>query len=125
MFFAIAAAYNYGPLPGSKNPNIEMFTSPLPHRKGFDDALKRIPRDKSVAASNELGAQLSHREYIYTLSIDITDADYVAFFLRNPDKSESEFDQNLINQLKGDRNYELWHDRYGLKIFRKTGLEPV
>lgn len=122
LFFSLYAAYQYGPLPGSLNPNDEMLAYPLQQKNEFAKKLAEIPVNNSVAASNELGAQLSHRQHIYTLGIDIRDADYVAFFMRNPDQSELEFNGNLIKQLKSDPNFELWYDRDGLLIYRKTNL---
>lgn len=119
IFFALYGAYIYGPLSFSLEPNVEMFTNQLEHRKEFDTILKEIPVESSVASSNELGAQLSHRENIYTLGIDITDADYVAFFMRDPDMSEVEFNTQLVLQLRSDPNYEQWYQKYGLVIFKK------
>jgi hypothetical protein len=97
-----------------------MFVNQLEHRRDFDNALNAIPAEASVAASNGLGAQLSHRENIFTLGVDIRDADYVAFFMRDPDMSEVKFNTDLVNQLQYDQNYELRYQKHGLLIFKKT-----
>lgn len=122
LLCSLYAANQNGPLIGTQNPNDEMIAYPLKQKNTFAKVLSEIPVENSVAASNELGAQLSHREHVYTLAIDIRNADYVAFFMRNPDQSEIDFNAVLINQLKADVNYELWYDKEGLLIYRKKGL---
>lgn len=115
------AAFQYGPLPGTQNPNDEMFIAPVQHREEIQEKLDEIPVKNSVASTNELGAQLSHREHIYTMGIDVTEADYVAFFTHNPDPSEDQFNNELKAQLQKDPQYSLWYNKYNVTIFKKAG----
>lgn len=122
IFWAIIGAYNFGPLPFSRNPNDEMFTEPLAYRDEFDEILKKIPAEASVAAGNEIGSHLSHRENIYSLAIDVIDADYVVLFLRNPDPSELKDNNELKIQLSQNPEFEKWYEKNGLTIFKKKTI---
>jgi uncharacterized membrane protein len=119
LFVTMYSVYTFGPLPATLRPNTDMFYEQVPQSKELHRVLRTIPSEKSVAASNELGAQLSHRKNIYTLGIDVTRAEYVAFFTHDPDPSEDAYNRELITQLSRDINYQLWYDKHGMKIFRK------
>lgn len=83
LFMSVYAAYLYGPLPGAKNSNLDMFTKPLEDRAYVDTYLSQIPQEYSVAASNSLGSHLAHRDYIYTVPIGTDSADMIVLLLNN------------------------------------------
>lgn len=116
------AAFQYGPLPSTQNPNDQMFISPVINRKEIQAKLDEIPEKNSVASTNELGAHLSHREHIYTMGIDVTEADYIAFFTHEPDPSEDTFNNELKKQLNKDHQYSIWYNKYNVTIYKKTEL---
>lgn len=83
-FLAITSflcAYIYGPLFGTLNPNIDMFIKPQPNSTAIANFLQHIPKKLSVAATNNLGSHLSHRQDIYTIPVGQYRADIVAFLL--------------------------------------------
>lgn len=80
---SVYSAYLYGPFPGAKNSNLDMFTKPLKNRAYVDMYLAQIPQDYRVAASNSLGSHLMHRDYIYTVPVGIDRADMIVLLLDN------------------------------------------
>jgi len=110
-FFTLLSAYAFGPLPGGKNPNIAMFTKPQKERKLINDFLNSINSSYSIAATNNIGSHLSHRQKIFT--IPVTDkADYVLFLLNDSYAQPSlKFQKDLANRVKYDKNY--------IEVFRK------
>ena len=62
LIAAILGAYYIGPLPGSKNPGISMFTRQLAERKIISEFLEGIPPQFSIASTNNLGSHLSRRQ---------------------------------------------------------------
>lgn len=122
VIFAVIGAYNFGPLLYTKQPNDEMVFKKLLNRHEIDEVLKKIPESARVAAGNELGAQLSHRQHIYTLGVDVRDADYVAFFTRNSDPKEAMDNSILVEELRNNPEFVTWYEKDNLLIFKK--LKP-
>lgn len=100
------SAYSFGPLPGAKKPNIDMLTNPLPEKEVIHKFLSEIPRNLSVAATNNTGAHLSQREKIYTIPVGLKDADIVVFLLKDPFAQPSlKAQKEMAEELKNDKNY--------------------
>ncbi len=78
---AIVFAYLFGPLPGAYHMSGSMFTDQLPYATLIDNFLSSIPRRYSVAATNNVGSHLSHRQKIYTIPVGLKEADIVVFLL--------------------------------------------
>lgn len=120
LFSAIYSAYLFGPLPGTKNPNLVMVTNPLANRDFVDKALAAIPENASVAASNNLASHLSNRESIYVVPAGIEQADYVAFLQKNlPSQDKLPVEAQLIQQLKNDPAYHLVTEDETFFLFKK------
>ncbi len=89
LLLSIYSAYLYGPLPGSREPNLDMLTKPFTNKKNVDAFLESIPVTASVSASNSIGSHLAHRRYLYTLPQGWDQADYVIFNLDDPNAMPS------------------------------------
>lgn len=89
LLLSIYSAYLYGPLPGSREPNLDMLTKPFENKKNVDAFLASIPTNASVSASNSIGSHLAHRRYLYTLPQGWDQADYVIFNLDDPNTMPS------------------------------------
>lgn len=123
LYTSIMAAYSYGPLPIAQNPSLAMFTRQLPYRQEIQETLNSIPQEYTVAASNNLGAHLSHREYIYTLPIGIYQADVVTILLGDVFAQPSpETQRALAEQLKQDPDYRLVKEKDQFFVFIKKDL---
>ncbi len=75
---SLIAMYHYSALPGMKNADY----SPL-YVKGsekIENYLSLIPSSASVSASNNIGAHLSHREYIYVVPFALNTADFIVLY---------------------------------------------
>lgn len=108
LSFSLYSLYLLGPLPGSKKPNLDMFTKQLSNRYVVEDYLSTIPKEKSVSATNNLGSHMSQREYIYTVPIGIDKADIVMFLLNDSFAQPSLDEQkNMTKKLLQNKNYKL------------------
>jgi uncharacterized membrane protein/uncharacterized membrane protein YbhN (UPF0104 family) len=120
---ALLSAYRYGPLPGSKDPNTDMFTRQLANKDFIDKQLSTIPETASVAASNNVGSHLPNRQVLYTLPIGIFQADYVVFLLNNSEQSESLKKQKVqVLLLRINPDYYLVSENGEFVMFRKKNI---
>lgn len=106
IIFSLYASYEYGALPGAKNPSLEIYTRSVSEKNEIKRFLKLIPQDISVAATNNLGAQLSHRTRIYTVPYGLDEADVVVFLLNDPYAQPSLSDQReYARNLQNNPSY--------------------
>ena len=70
--------YFYSPLIGMKNSATNQHTNN--YSKQLNDYLNLIPPEAKVSATNELGAHLSHREWIYVVPYGMDRADFIAIY---------------------------------------------
>jgi uncharacterized membrane protein len=102
----IISAYLYGPLPGAIHANIDMFNKQLANRNKIDDFLSRIPKRYSIAASNNLGSHLSHRQNIYTIPSGIGQADVILFLLNDSFAQPSlQVQKDMVKEMSNDKKY--------------------
>ncbi len=120
LITTVATAYFFGPLPGAVNPNLDMFTKPEPKKETIRRVLAQIPKNESVAATNNLGSHLSNREKIYTIPNGIDKADFVAFLLDDSYAQPSLGAQiKMATDLKNNNNYQLVYEQDDFIVFKK------
>lgn len=112
LLFTLFSAYFFGPLPGAKKPNVDMFTKPYLNKKIVENFLLQVPEEYSVAATNNLGSHLSHRQSVSTIPLGINKADVVLFLLRDGSAQPS-----LAAQIKMAEDMNL--DKKYIKVFEK------
>ena len=83
LIFTFVSAYSYGPLPFSKQPNINWYKKPLKNKNIINNYLRDMPTNATIASTNNLGSHLSQRDRIYTIPLGIDKADYVVFLIDN------------------------------------------
>src|SRR3989344_8406895 len=73
--FSVLSAYDYGPLPYSKHPSIRTLKRTLPEKAAIYEYISMLSADEKIAATNNIGAQLSQRRDIYVIprGLDIAD----------------------------------------------------
>ncbi len=101
----LVGAYFYGPLPGAVWPNLDMYVKQITHREEIENYLDKIPKDMSIAATNNVGSHIFHRRDVYVLPIGIGKADVVIFLLTDP--STFKVEKKLVDELKKNDNYYL------------------
>ena len=120
LLFSFFTAYLYGPLPGAQEANIDMFTKQVKDRQFIIDYLSRIPRQASVAASNNIGAHLSERQRIYTLPLGIDKADVIVFFLNDSESPQSIMaEREQLKRIRLDKNYQITVEKGSFVAFLK------
>jgi len=121
LIAAILGAYYIGPLPGSKNPSISIFTRQLAERKIISEFLEDIPPQFSIASTNNLGSHLSRRQKIYTIPVGIDKADIVTFLLNDPFAQPSlKTQMEIASKMKEDKNYIKIFEEGGFIVFKKV-----
>lgn len=123
LFFTFFSAYTFGPLPGAKNPNIDMFVKPQKNKLIIENILSKIPEQYRVAATNNLGSHLSHRETVYTIPVGIEKADVILFLLNDEFAQPSLAAQKeMADNLKTDKNYIKIFEKDDFVVFKKQGI---
>jgi len=119
----LLAAYLIGPLPGAKNPNLNMFVKPLTNREVIANFISSVPARYSIAATNNLGAHLSHRQNIYTIPVGIDKADIILFLLNDPFAQPSLFAQKeMVKNMEKDTKYIQVFKNGDFVVFEKKNL---
>ncbi len=116
---SLIGAYMYGPLPGARGANLDMFRPPS-EKKHIENYLSSIPVTYSIAATNNIGSHLSHRERIYTVPQGMDEADMVIFLLTNPYKIKTE--KEMVEKLKQNSNYVIDIEKNNFIVFRKKNI---
>ena len=123
LFFTIFSSFLFGPLPMAKNPNIDMLTKPQKNKEIIKNFLSRISEKYSVAATNNLGAHLSHRKINYTIPYGIDKADVIIFLLNDRFAQPSLATQKeMANNLKRNKNYIEVFEKDDFVVFKKQGV---
>lgn len=120
--FCLIMSFYYSPLPGSKEPNLAMFTRQHPQANEIKKQLQAIPDDASVAASNVLGAHLSNREFIYTIPVGTQSADFLAFLVTDStsQKEALRLQTEMVTSFKQNPAYRLIYEKGSFSLFRKN-----
>ena len=122
-FTVIYSAYTLGPLPGTLRQNTQMFNNPLPEKDIINNYIKNIGARYSIAATNNLGSHLSHRQQIYTIPIGIGQADVILFLLNDKFAQPSLATQiQIANRLRSDKNYVEVYKHGAFVVFEKKNL---
>ena len=120
---ALLSAFLFGPLPGAKHENIDMFTKQLVDKQAIDNFLSNIPPRYSIAATNNLGSHLSRRRNIFTIPVGIDKADIILFLLNDNFAQPSLTAQiEMANQLKTNKNYVEVYQHGAFVVFEKKNL---
>ncbi|KKR50296.1 MAG: hypothetical protein UT87_C0018G0014 [Candidatus Levybacteria bacterium GW2011_GWC1_40_19] len=93
-----------------------MFTEPLGNREVIEETLSGIPKEKSVSASNNLGAHLSQREKIYVIPNGVDVADVVVILAKTDEKS-----LEILRQVSQDPYYILVFRDRDFYVYKKLG----
>lgn len=118
LAISILSAYLYGPLPGAKDSNLDMYARQLHERDFIEKYLSDIPRGLKIAATNNIGSHLSERQQIYTIPNGIGKADLIIFLLTNHNAFNSE--KKLVLQLKQNINYYVILEKEEFIVFKKS-----
>lgn len=118
---SLATAYQYGPLPGSKQPSVSMFAEKLSYKHVVDSELAKIPKQASVAATNNVGSHLSHRDKIFTLPLGRDQADYIVLLLTDQAAQPSpQAQREWVEELQADPRFQLIATHQELYIFQRV-----
>lgn len=124
LAFALLSASSFGPLPEAKNPNIIMFVNPQPKKEVIKKVISQIPKEYTVAATNNLGAHLSQRQRLYTIPEGIDQADILIFLLNDGFAQPSlEAQKEMVEKLGRNPDYEELFRKDDFFLFKKKGVQ--
>lgn len=115
IIFTLVSAYDFGPLPFAKKPNMDMFNKPLSTKTHVDSYIEMLPKSESISASNNLGSHLSHRKNIYVIPLGIGEADRVMFLTRGANEKE----KKILLEMEIDTGYYLINQYDDFYVFKK------
>jgi uncharacterized membrane protein len=125
LITGLFSAYTYGPLPISKKPSVDMFWLQQPNKDVINDFLNSIPRRYSIAATNNVGSHLSHRQLIYTIPTGIDKADILVFLLNDKYAQPSLPAQiQMTENLRKDPRYAEAIHIGDFVVFEKKSIYP-
>ena len=83
-----------------------MFTKPQQNGDRIEKFISNIPSKYSVAATNNVGSHLSHRQKLYNVPLGINHADFIVFLLDDHFAQPSlEVQHEMVEKIKNDKNY--------------------
>ena len=104
----LLCAYAFGPMPGARNPNLDMITKQISDRALIQAFISGIPQRYKVAATNNLGSHLSRRRNLYTIPVGIDSADIILFLLNDPFAQPSlKVQRKMAEDLAKNPKYKL------------------
>lgn len=123
LITTLVSLYLTGPIAGSKRANIDMFTKQLENRVLIKKVIDSIPKNVSVASTNNLGSHLSRRENIYTIPYGMDRADVIVFLLERGYSELTYREQlNMIENLKNNPQFNLEFEDKNFYLFIKRNL---
>ncbi len=123
---SLISARILGPLPGTLRPNIDMYIKQIPNRHEISEFLETIDKDKSVAASNNIGSHLSQRKKIYTIPNGLKDADVVVFLLNDLYAQPSLASQKqMVEKLKKNPSYSVLYENGDFIAFSRLKSDII
>lgn len=126
LFFSLFSTWLLGAFPGSRSPSTEVFTDRVLYRDIVSKFVSRVPKNFSVASSNNLGAHLSQRENIYTIPNGIEKADMILFLLNDEFAQPSPKEQRrMVEELKKNKNYVQFFEKEDFIVFVKATLKDT
>ncbi len=115
LILTFLSAYTYGPLLFAKKPTNAMFKKQLVNKMVVDKYLRSIPNDEKISATNNLGSHLSHRKFIYTIPVGMTDAEKIVLLVK---ENSSQKEKDALNALLMDPTYLLMFRDQDFYVFK-------
>lgn len=111
-------SYRLSPLPYSQTRDMRAFW-PSSIAPVIRAAVAPVPTDARVSATNTVGAQLAHRQYLYQFPQGIGDADYIFILLAKEGSLEWQRNHREAETLESDARYERIQRVKNFTVYRK------
>lgn len=123
LIAAFYGSYLYGPLPYSREKNVDMFTKPRVNKETMEAYINTLPQNAIISSSNQLGSHLSEREFIYTIPQGTSFATYKLFLLSDQTMAPStRQNRDYTDRMRNDPNYILLFQDGDFLVFKKNKL---
>ncbi len=111
-------SYRLSPLPYSQTKDMRVFW-PAPMAPVIHEAVAQVPDNARVSATNTVGAQLAHRQYLYHFPNGIGEADYILILMAKTGTLEWERNHVQAESLVTDTRYELVTEYRNFRMYKK------
>ncbi len=111
-------SYRLSPLPYSQSRDMRAFW-PSSMAPVIRAAVAQVPESAKVSATNTVGAQLAHRQYLYQFPLGIGEADYI--FILEAREGTLEWQRNHLQaeSLATDQRYERLEQVKNFTVYKK------
>jgi len=111
-------SYRYSPLPYSQTRDMRAYW-PSSMAPIIRSAVAQVPEEARVSATNTVGAQLAHRQYLYQFPQGIGDADYIFILLAKEGTLEWQRNHVQAESLATDSRYEQLQQVKNFTVYKK------
>lgn len=121
--FVSLSSFGWGELPYGKTSRFKYFTSKQPEHEAMSKAFKIIASKYTVSATNNIGSQLSQREFLYNFPVNSEKADFVVVQLGDPYAWPNGREQKkALDNLLQNRSYQLIIQQGSFYAFKKKSI---
>ncbi len=116
----LVTVYLWGELPVGKSQWFWFFITPIPEKQSLQQIKKQISSDKTVSATNNIGAHFTQRQFLYNFPIHAETSDYIVVYLGDPyawPSGEAQRDQ--VDKLLHNPQYEVLKQEGNLFVFKR------
>ncbi len=122
MIFLIVTSgvesFRYSPLPYSQTRDMRAYW-PSSMAPIIREAIAPVPESARVSATNTVGAQLAHRQYLYQFPNGIGEADYIFILMAREGTLEWERNHVQAESLAADARYERIQQVKNFTVYKK------
>jgi uncharacterized membrane protein/uncharacterized membrane protein YbhN (UPF0104 family) len=112
-------SYRLSPLPYSQTKDMRVYW-PAPMAPIVKEAIKNVPFEAKVSATNTVGAQLAHRQYLFQFPQGIGEADYIFILMAKAGTLEWQRNHLQAEDLAKDPSYKLIQNTGNFFFYRKV-----
>lgn len=121
--FVAVASVAWGEQPGGLSSRMSYFLTPPSDKKSMLEVVRRIGPMYTVSATNNMGAQFSERQYLYTFPIYAMEADYAVVMLGDQYAWPSgDAQRKAVDDLLKSPDHELIAQEGNFYAFKRIAL---
>jgi uncharacterized membrane protein len=120
IFLSLFSAWYFGPLPFARKADYTAFKT-IKERDEILRYMKSLPENISIAATNNIGAHLTHRVRLYTtLGNGIEKADMVLVLIDHKNPTAVKYDTDFTNQMLQNPNFHVVYSVGDFTAFKRN-----
>ncbi len=123
MVIVSLSSFRWGELPYGKTSRYKYFTAKQPEHEAMSKVFNMIDTKFTVSVTNNLGSQLSQREFLYNFPVNAENADYIVVQTGDPYAWPSPVEhKKALDNLLQNRSYQLIIQQGNFYTFKKVSI---